>query len=247
MKIDSSKHIVTYGEREIPVLLRKKPRKKLRIVVKPDLSVSAEAPDRFSEEEIHKAIQSKARWIVKQLDSLEKFHPIPTPHRYVSGETFVYLGRQYRLRVVEGDAMPAKLRGRFLNVSAPNKNDHATVQKSVDAWYRNRADDVFHRYLGNCMEIAKRHGIEEPTLAIREMRTRWGSCSASGRVTLNLKLIQAPVHCVEYVIMHELCHLTHHNHSPAFFRLLTRCMPDWEKRKSLLSKVAIAQQPALKL
>ena len=113
-----------------------------------------------------------------------------------------------------------------------------SYKKSLDSWYRSRADEVFNKYLSISLKVAKRHGVKtKPKLMIRDMRTRWGSCSNSGRVTLNLKLIQAPVHCIEYVIMHELCHLVHLNHSSEFYNLLNVCMPDWKKRKKILKRV----------
>jgi len=202
MKIETAERVLVYGARRIPYRLRLSDRKRLRIVVKPDLSVVANAPAGFTEAEILEAVQSKASWIVRQMEEFEDFHPLPTPHKFISGETFVYLGRQYRLKVAQGEKAPAKLRGRFLHVTVPDKTDAKAVRAAVDRWYRTRADDIFHRYLANCMEIARRHGIDEPALTIREMRTRWGSCTAAGRVTLNLKLVHAPVHCIEYVIMH---------------------------------------------
>ena len=240
MKTEPREMTLRFGAREICWQLCVMNRKKLRIVVRPDLSVRADAPDQFSEEEIIAAVQSKAGWIVRQLDSLADFHPLPTPHRYIGGETFHYLGRQYRLRVDEGKAEPAKLRGRFLHVLVQEKSDAKSVQAALDDWYRQRAADIFGRYLDRCLKVAKRHGAVEPVVAIRKMRTRWGSCSAAGRITLNLHLVQAPVHCIEYVVMHELCHLVEHNHSHAFYRLLTRCMPDWQKRKAVLRNVALA-------
>ena len=215
----------------------------MRIVVKPDLSVTVDVPNGFNEDEVRDALRSKARWIIRQLDEFEDYHPLPTPYKFISGETFVYLGRQYRLKVEQGGKAPAKLRGRFLHVTVPERSDDKAVRSAVDSWYRERADDVFRRYLASCMTVAGRHGVNEPFLTIREMRTRWGSCSAAGRVTLNLRLIYAPVHCIEYVVMHELCHLVHHDHSPQFFRLLTRCMPDWKKRRAVLSRVVIPNQP----
>lgn len=240
MKTEAKKQILVYGERRIPYHLRFSDRKRLRIVVKPDLSVRVDAPNRFTTDEVLETLRTKGQWIVRQLSEFEEFHPLPTPYKFISGETFVYLGRQYRLKVLKGRPEPAKLRGRFLHVTVLDKGNTRAVKRALDIWYRARAEDLFRRYLAKCMEVARRHGAEEPLLSIREMRTRWGSCSAAGRITLNLKLICAPVHCIEYVVMHELCHLVHHDHSPQFFGLLTRCMPDWEKRREILRHVVFS-------
>lgn len=235
--------VLQYGRRSIPYRLHLSPRKRLRIVVTPGMEVRAYAPSRFSEDDILEAVRSKAPWIARQLDAMQQFHPLPMPHKYISGETFTYLGRQYRLRVETGDPSPAKLRGRFLYVCVPDKADTSAIYRRVDVWYRDRAADTFQRYLGKWQAVASRHGIPEPQLLIRRMRTRWGSCTASGRITLNIALVQTPVHCIEYVIMHELCHLKHHNHSKAFYGLLARCMPDWQRRKRILDTITLPGGP----
>ena len=235
--------MLVYGDRRIPYRLRRSDRKGLRIVVRPDLTVTADAPRGFSEEEVTTVIDAKARWVARQVESFTEFHPLPTPHRFVSGETLVYLGRQYRLKVETGAKAPAKLRGRYLHVAVPDKGDRTAVRQAVQRWYRGRAEEVFRRYLARCLEVAERHGVREPEMMIRQMRTRWGSCSSAGRLTLNVKLVQAPVHCIEYVIMHELCHLVHHDHSARFYRLLGRCMPDWERRREVLRGVVVGECP----
>ncbi len=240
MKADApTENIIRFGTRNIPYQLTREKRKRVRILVTPDLMVSVSAPTRARDSQIAGILQKKARWIAKKIDEMKAFHPMPGPKQYLSGETFRYLGRQYRLKVEQGPKAPAKLKGKFLHITVPEKADRAAVKNAVELWYRMQAERTFRRYVKKCTEITARHGVPEAAITLRKMRTRWGSCSYTGRISINTNLIQAPVHCIEYVIMHELCHLKHHNHSKAFYKLLTLCMPDWQRRKEALHKVII--------
>jgi len=240
MKSEISKHVLHFGTRRIPYRLHRSERKRLRVVVSPDLSVEVFAPISVDDEQLRATVQKKAPWIARTLDKLEAYHPLPAPTRYISGETLMYLGRQYRLKVEKGSKKQAKLLGRFLWVWIEDKADIQEIKGVVDEWYRKRAYDALGRYLEKCYTIASRHGVPDPVPVIRAMRRRWGSCSPSGRITLNTNLVQVPVHCIEYVVMHELCHLKHHNHSKAFYALLTRCQPDWRKRKEALDRFRLS-------
>ncbi|MDY6986899.1 MAG: SprT family zinc-dependent metalloprotease [Thermodesulfobacteriota bacterium] len=240
MKNKATQHVLHFGNRRIPYYLHRAERKRLRIVVTPDMIVDVFAPTRAKEDGIREALGKKAPWIVRTLDKVQEYHPLSTPRRYVSGETLVYLGRQYRLKVQNSSNQTAKLLGRFLCVWVEDKADTKRIKRAVEAWYRKRARETLSRYMEKCHVIASRHGVPEPLLAIRAMGRRWGSCSPARSITLNLRLVQVPVHCIEYVIMHELCHLKYHDHSKSFYRLLTRCQPDWRKRKETLDRFRLS-------
>jgi hypothetical protein len=111
MRIDDPMKVIEFGTRKIKYDLHRENRKRLRIVVAPELTVDVFAPTSADEEQIQAAVMKKAAWIARKLDGLEKYHPLPTPKKYISGETLVYLGRQYRLKVLKGPRQPAKLIG----------------------------------------------------------------------------------------------------------------------------------------
>lgn len=233
----SNRYSAQFGKHEIVFSLKRSERKTLRLVVTPDLAVTVTAPPHSSLDEIRAAVAKRGAWVLRQQERLAEYHPLPVPHRYESGETFTYLGRQYRLRVNQGAQICAKLIGRFLRVTVPDTPAHEAVRRQVDGWFRTHAEAVFTDCVEKCLEVTRRHGIgEPPPVMVRVMKRRWGSRSAAGRITLNVALVGVPKHCIEYVIMHELCHVKHHNHSCDFYRLLTRCMPDWQVRKTCLDK-----------
>jgi len=213
--------------------------KKMRIIVYPDLSVQARSPLRYDQSKAIGQIQKRLPWIAKQREYFRQFMPRLPEKQYVSGETFYYLGRQYRLRIRKGTDSSVKLKGKFIWVTTPVPENKDKVQELVQKWYREHAKTAFERRLQGLFEDAKRYRIPYPGIKMRKMTKRWGSCGNNGNILLNTELVKAPVHCVDYVITHEICHLKYPKHDSRFYRLLSILMPDWEQRKQRLEKVTI--------
>lgn len=230
---------VEYNGRKVSVAIEHRDRERLSITVHPDCEVSALVPMGYSDEVIRARIQRRASWIVKQVRHFERFRPFPAEQRYTSGETHLYLGRQYRLRVHSSDHAHVKMIGRFIHAFVPEPAVPSSVAAAMDDWYRVHACQIYTNRMQRCINSTKALQSVKPLIRIRRMRRRWGSCTRAGTVTLNLDLIKTPSHCIEYVIMHELCHMIIHDHSPAFYRLLGRCMPDWKLRKERLDSIVL--------
>jgi predicted metal-dependent hydrolase len=228
-------YVLCYGGKRLPFRIEYRRRKKLAISVHPDMRLEVTAPEGGGTEEILQRVEKRAGWIFRQWRYFEQFQPALPDRRYVSGETHLYLGRQYRLKVHEGSPETVKLVGKFLQVRSTSREDTERIRSLLDRWYRERAGRLLAHRVQVCLEQCPSLKLPyEPNVAIRTMMRRWGSCSKAGTILLNVSLVKVPVHCVDYVIVHELCHLHIHNHSPAFYRLLSRCLPDWERRKQRL-------------
>ena len=220
--------------------LRRSDRMTLEISVHPDGRVAVTAPHDTDLEKIEAKVRKRAPWIERNVREVERLPQPQAPRQWVSGETHRYLGRQYRLQVAISEKPSVNLKGAFFHVLVPDKTDVDAIREVMEAWYRNHARPIFEQRLSLCLQASKPFlGIERVDLVVRKMKSRWGSCTPTGRIVLNLDLIQTPVQCIDYIIMHELCHLAVMDHSAKFWSLLSKCMPDWEKRRQALARAEI--------
>lgn len=237
----TSQHRFSYGDEVIAFSLRRQPSRtvsRVAIHVEPDARVLVDAPDTAPLADVLVAVKKRARWISQHVDAARARLAHLPPREYVSGESLHYLGRRYRLKVfVNADAVvEARMRGAFITVTAPEPAPN-TIRSALDAWYRQRARELFADRLA-AVAAPLRWVKQLPPMRLQFMTVQWGSCSPSGRITLNPLLVKAPRECIDYVLLHELCHLLHHNHSPKFYRTLDRHMPNWRAVKAKLDNMA---------
>lgn len=235
---------VRYGAEQIDYRVVERPKRKtLGIEVHPDGRVLALVPADCDAAVVEQKLRLRSGWISRQLALFSRYERSAPQRHYVSGESHRYLGRQYRLRVVpnspdSGGDRVRMMRGEVV-VVGPGELPPARVKEVLRRWTLQRAREVFSGVLDKCFDSWAGRGHERPRIVVREMRSRWGSLSPAGQMTLNSRLVQAPRRCIEYVIAHELCHLIHRNHGPAFVSLLGRVMPDWEARKERLELLSL--------
>jgi len=229
---------VAYGEHVIDVEIVRRARKTLEIAVEPDLRVVATAPLDADIEAIAAKVRKRAGWVLQQQRFFTQFLPRTPERQFIAGETHRYLGRQYRLKVVPSLAAGVKLARRYLVVQTHHSRSPEVTKELLVAWYRARARERFAARIDACAErFANSEQFRPQGLIVRQLRQRWGAMSHARRLVLNLRLIEAPIDAIDYVITHELCHLAHPNHGPAFFDLLERVMPDWSRRKQKLERL----------
>lgn len=214
------------------VLLSK--RKTLSIIVMPDGTVTVKAPDDVCMDRIVEKIRKRASWIIKQQHYFKSFGERTPERKYVSGESHLYLGKQYMLRVTVGKPESVKYKGRYFEIVC---SEPSNAKELMKGWYREHAKEKFAQIAEPIILRFEQYSVKPSSLHLQEMSNRWGSCTNSGKIILNTELIKAPRSCIEYVITHELCHLIHREHNAQFFELLATQMPDWERWKNKLERL----------
>lgn len=230
-------YTIKFGKSNIPFSLERRNRKTLAIHVYPDKSIEVIAPREASIEKIKRKVLKRAPWIIcKQIEFSRIQPPLPKP-LFISGETYRYLGQQYRLKIKQGQNDLIKIKGKFIILVCTASLATDKIKDRILKWYRTQAKIIFNQRLKHCMKKVNKIGIsKEPEWALRIMSKQWGSCTKKGKLLLHPELVAAPKECINYIIAHELCHLIEHNHGSKFYELLSTVMPDWEKRKNKLNE-----------
>lgn len=234
---DATLRSLRYGDELIAFSLRVQPARtaqRIAIHVEPDGRVRVDVPRETSDAAVQAALQRRVRWISSQVAAVRERLAHAVPRAHVSGESLLYLGRRYVLKVVVDESRDGhvRLRGTRIEVAVAD-GDASRVRTLLDTWYRERAGEVLAARLAALAPLLHWVGTPPP-MQLRIMQTRWGSCSPAGRLTLNPNLVKAPRECIDYVLIHELCHLGEHNHGPRFHRLLETLMPQWRSVKARL-------------
>jgi predicted metal-dependent hydrolase len=202
-------------------------RRTLGITVRPDKSVSVRVPLRTPLKEIRSFVMSRAEWVLKVWNKLDA-GPARRRQEYGRGAVFLYRGDAYRLEFTTGLRRSLFLHDGLMILAAPGIPSEVTVRRMIAGWYRNQALEIVKERSIECHRLMQGEGIPLPPITIRTMKTRWGSYSyLTRRITLNLNLVKAPQSCLDYVIIHELCHIKVRHHGADFWRMVSSYLPDY--------------------
>ncbi|MBT7912810.1 M48 family metallopeptidase [Candidatus Bathyarchaeota archaeon] len=215
-------------------VIRREGRKTASVTVSPDNSVSIIVPAELDDEAIEAVIRRKSSWIYRKIAFNKEVRTPHKPKEYVSGEAFQYIGRNYRLRVLSGETGVLFTGGRFV-VRIPEgftgADRAARIAEELEGWYREHAGKKLAQ---RARMHAKRMGLKLGKVGVRDYRRQWGSCLQDGSILFNWKVILAPMRIIDYVVIHELCHLVHRDHSKEYWRLLSLYLPDYLESKEWL-------------
>ena len=215
-------------ETEFPIEIIRTNRRKTASIRIIEGQVQVVVPKRFSRRNLRELIGKRTAWIRKKLWIQSKIIPVK-PKEYVSGEAFAYLGKNYRLKLNHNSPSEIKLYGGQLvlgiNKNLPNKQQRLLIREQLIRWYRNHAEQKLRE---KTSRYAKFLGIKPKSISVKEYKSRWGSCSIHGDISYNWKIIIAPQRVIDYVVVHELCHVQQHNHSTPYWKSVERVIPDYK-------------------
>lgn len=199
----------------------------------PDGRAQVRAPLRTAMRDIETFVRERVDWLRDKQAAFAARPQYPQP-RYEDGSQHWLLGRQVPLRVSAARRRRVSLDSDGLHIQSDCQTPD-TVSRLLDNWYRAQARTLFEQLIDRHFPFFQQRGYSRPVLTIRKMRSRWGSLSSRGAMSLNLLLVKAPLDLVEYVVIHELCHLEHQNHGPGFKALMDQLLPDWRSRRQQLN------------
>lgn len=222
-----------YGTEKIEFTLVFRKRKTILIEVEAPRDITVIAPEGTTKEEVLETVKAKSKWIVKKLFQIREMEYRKREKQYINGESFIYMGRNYSLQIIcdEKITFPeAKLfRGRLYVYT--NTKDENIIKKTLENWYRDKAKEKIEERI---KYYQPNFDIRPKKVVVKDQQKRWGSCTKTHELRFNFRCIMAPSPILDYIVVHEMCHMVHMNHSKDFWNLLKSILPDYEQRKNLL-------------
>lgn len=212
---------------QLEYIVKYSDRKTLNITVERDRSIIVRAPKNLSKERIKELVYEKRKWIKEKINHIQKYPINYFPKEFVSGETLLYLGKNYQLLISEEKFAGIQFNQRF-QISKINQKDSNALFKE---WYKNKAKE---KIAPLAKKYAKNLGVEFNECKVSEMKYRWASCTPNNNIIFNWRVIKAPMYVVEYLVAHELVHLIENNHTQRFWHILSIQIPNYEKAKNWL-------------
>jgi len=214
-------------------------RRTIVVTVNPDRSLAVRAPLRLSQSDIRDFVSRKAPWILKVWARMEALPP-RVEQSFGEGTLVPLLGESYPLFFRQGDRKSAQIGDGRLIITSPEPLPDEGVKLMIEGWYRRQAREIIPKRLAACHRLMAPEGIPLPPFTVRPMKSRWGSYSyRSSRVCLNLHLLATTPECLDYVIIHELCHIKVRHHGPDFWRLVERYAPNFREARAALKKIVL--------
>jgi predicted metal-dependent hydrolase len=236
----SERSEIQFGLTRIPFLIRRSPRRATVALTIDEGKLIVTAPAETAIDRLNAVVRHKAPWVVQRIRRAREAPAPPSEREFVTGETVLYLGRQYRLEVVDGEDEP-RIKAGWYQVPVPRglaeHQRRREVRRRLAGSIKGHADLYLPDRLA---EVCRRLRVEQPSIIVREQRRRWGSCDVTGTLRINWRIVQAPIALIEYVLVHELAHMEHRSHGPAFWRAVELWMPDYEERRRRLRVVGPA-------
>lgn len=220
---------IVINNRHFPCELKRQHRRSITARIRRDGVVEVKAPLLFRESEMIAFLKQHQRWLFNHYNKIQNIDN--QKKTFTSGEMHHYLGEKYELKVVENNKNSVEIKDGYLIVSVKSPE---LVENQLNRWYKAQAKIVFGDLIVPIIERFRKYNVAPTKIGIRDMRSRWGSCSRKGHISLNLQLIKLPENCIRQVMIHEMCHLVYFNHQAGFYTLMTEMMPDWKYWKKQL-------------
>ena len=212
-------------------------RRTLSINISPDYGVVVKAPNRTPVGAIRRFVNEKSDWIIKTLKGFDSLKRIDNNDGYSDGDTLLLFGREHKLKLIASDNYSVRL-GNNNSIEAGFAKDKnpKIIKAMLESWFKYIAQNKFPARFREILSKYMNYRFAPTGFVVRTMKKRWGSCSSKGKIAISYDLIRLDEIYAEYVIIHELCHLKHHNHSTSYYKLLSEIYPNWKKVREELKK-----------